>query len=78
MKGYKVDLPIDKIIKKPDKFSDQKNSRNNENYKTWKILNKACVFDELRTNILLEEYDLNTESWCINHIIEQNENNLLI
>ena len=75
MKGYKIDLPIDKINKKPDKFSDQKNSRSNENYKTWKILNKACVFDELRANILLEKYDLNTESGWINHIIEQNENN---
>ena len=69
MKGYKCDLPIDKLNKKRDEFWDQKNSRDNDNYKTWRIINQACVYDELRANMLLEEYGLTTESGRINHII---------
>ena len=53
MKGYKCDLPIDKLNKKRDEFWDQKNSRDNENYKIWRIINQACVYDELRANMLL-------------------------
>ena len=74
MKGYKCDLPIDKLNKKRDEFWDQKNSRDNENYKIWRIINQACVYDELRANMLLEEYGLTTESGCINHIIDSNGN----
>ncbi len=74
MKGYKCDLPIDKLKKKRDEFWDLKNSRENENYKIWRIINQACVYDELRANMLLEEYGLTTESGCINHIIDQDGN----
>ena len=74
MKGYKCELPIDKLNKKRDEFWDQKNSRDNENYKIWRIINQACVYDELRANMLLEEYGLTTESGCINHIIDSNGN----
>ena len=74
MKGYKCNLPIDKLNKKRDEFWDQKNSRDNENYKIWRIINQACVYDELRANMLLEEYGLTTESGCINHIIDSNGN----
>ena len=74
MKGYKCDLPIDKLNKKRDQFWDQKNSRDNDNYKIWRIINQACVYDELRANMLLEEYGLTTESGCINHIIDSNGN----
>ena len=74
MKGYKCDLPIDKLNKKRDEFWDQKNSSDNENYKIWRIINQACVYDELRANMLLEEYGLTTESGCINHIIDSNGN----
>ena len=74
MKGYKCDLPIDKLNKKRDEFWDQKNSRDNDNYKIWRIINQACVYDELRANMLLEEYGLTTESGCINHIIDSNGN----
>ena len=74
MKGYKCDLPIDKLNKKRDEFWDQKNSRDNENYKIWRIINQACVYDELRANMLLEEYGLTTESGCINHIIDSDGN----
>ena len=74
MKGYKCDLPIDKLNKKRDEFWDLKNSRDNENYKIWRVINQACVYDELRANMLLEEYGLTTESGCINHIIDQDGN----
>ena len=74
MKGYKCDLPIDKLNKKRDEFWDLKNSRDNDNYKIWRIINQACVYDELRANMLLEEYGLTTESGCINHIIDQDGN----
>ena len=74
MKGYKCDLPIDELNKKRDEFWDLKNSSNNENYKIWRVINQACVYDELRANMLLEEYGLTTESGCINHIIDQEGN----
>ena len=74
MKGYKCDLPIDKLNKKRDEFWDLKNSHDNDNYKIWRVINQACVYDELRANMLLEEYGLTTESGCINHIIDQEGN----
>ena len=74
MRGYKCDLPIDKLNKKRDEFWDQKNNRDNENYKIWRIINQACVYDELRANMLLEEYGLTTDNGCINHIIDSNGN----
>ena len=55
-------------------LEDQKNSRDNDNYKIWRIINQACVYDELRANMLLEEYGLTTESGCINHIIDSDGN----
>ena len=53
MKGYKCDLPIDKLTKKRDEFWDLKNHRDNENFKIWRVINQACVYDELRANMLL-------------------------
>ena len=74
MKGYKCDLPIDKLNKKRDEFWDLKNNRENDNFKTWRAINQACVYDELRANMLLEEYELTTASGCINHIIDSKGN----
>ena len=74
MKGYKCDLPIDELDKKRDQFWDCKNSRGNPNYKMWRVINQACVYDELRANMLLEEYGLTTHEGCINHIIDQDGN----
>ncbi len=70
MKGYKCDLPIDKLNKKREDFWDKRNDRDNDNFKIWRIINQACVYDELRSNMLLEEYGLTTESGCINHLID--------
>ena len=74
MKGYKCDLPIDELDKKREQFWDCKNSRGNPNYKMWRVINQACVYDELRANMLLEEYGLTTHEGCINHIIDQDGN----
>ena len=74
MPGYKCDLKIDQLNKKRDEFWDLRNSRETENYKIWRAINQACVYDELRANMLLEEYGLTTKSGCINHIIDQEGN----
>ena len=78
MKGYKCDLPIDKLNKKRDEFWSTKTSHENPNYKTWRIINQACVYDEYRANILLEEYDLSTYEGCINHIVDKNNMHYII
>ena len=60
MKGYKCNLPIDKLTEKRDDFWKVKDNHDYPNYKIWRIINQACVFDEYRANILLEEYKLTT------------------
>ena len=74
MKGYKCDLPIDELNKKRDEFWDARNARETPNYKTWNVINQACVYDELRANMIMEEYGLTTKNGCINHIIDQEGN----
>ena len=74
MKGYKCDLPIDELNKKRDEFWDARNARETPNYKTWNVINQACVYDELRANMIMEEYGLTTKNGCINHVIDQEGN----
>lgn len=74
MKGYKCDLPIDELNKKRDEFWDARNARETPNYKTWNVINQACVYDELRANMIMEEYGLTTKNGCINHIVDQEGN----
>ena len=78
MKGYKCDLPIDQLNKKREEFWNNKVSHSNPNYKTWRIINQACVYDEYRANILLEEYELSTYEGCINHIFDKNNFHYII
>ena len=78
LKGYKCDLPIDKLNEKRDEFWSCRNSHNNPNYKTWRIINQACVYDEYRANMLLEQYELTTAEGCINHIIDKKGNHYII
>ena len=78
MKGYKCDLPIDKLNIKRDEFWKVKTSHGNPNYKTWRIINQACVYDEYRAKMLLEEYDLSTYEGCINHIVDKNNIHYII
>ena len=78
LKGYKCDLPIDKLNEKRDEFWSIRNSHNNPNYKIWRIINQACVYDEFRANMLLEQYELRTADGCINHIIDRKGNHYII
>jgi hypothetical protein len=78
MKGYKCKLPIDKLNEKRQKFWDKRNQKGNQNYKVWRIINQACVYDEYRANLLLEQFQLTTASGCINHIIDRKGNHYFI
>ena len=71
MKGYKCNLQIDKLNQKRDEFWNKKNAHGNPNYKIWRVINQACVYDEYRANVLLEEYNLTTYDGCINHIVDK-------
>ena len=71
MKGYKCNLQIDKLNQKRDEFWSKRNEHGNPNYKIWRIINQACVYDEYRANVLLEEYNLTTYEGCINHIVDK-------
>ena len=78
MKGYKCDLPIDKLIQKREEFWGTRNAHNNSNYKIWRIINQACIYDEARARMLLDDYDLKTYDGCINHIIDKKGNHYYI
>ena len=78
MKGYKCNLQIDKLNQKRDDFWSKRNSHGSPNYKTWRIMNQACVYDEYRANVLLEEYNLTTFEGCINHIVDKKGNHYIV
>ena len=78
MKGYKCTLPIDKLNEKRQKFWDTRNKKGSQNYKIWRIINQACVYDEYRANVLLEQFKLTTANGCINHIIDRKGNHYFI
>lgn len=46
MKGYKCDLPIDKLNEKRSEFWSSKSSEDPSTRKTWRVINQACVYDE--------------------------------
>ena len=72
MKGYKCKLQIDKLNKKREDFWNLRNAHGAPNYKTWRIINQACVYDEYRANVIMEENNLTTFEGCINHIVDKN------
>ena len=80
MKGYKCNLQIDKVIQKRDDFWAIRNRHEpeNPNYKTWRIINQACVYDEYRANMLLGEANLRTFEGCINHIVDEKGNHYIV
>jgi len=80
MKGYKCNLQIDKLIQKRDDFWTIRNRHEpeNPNYKTWRIINQACVYDEYRANMLLGEANLRTFEGCINHIVDEKGNHYIV
>ena len=71
MKGYKCTLQIDILNQKREKFWNLRNAHGAPNYRTWRIINQACVYDEYRANVLMEEYNLRTFDGCINHIVDK-------
>ena len=78
MKGYKCNLPIDKLNIRREEFWGTRNAHNNSNYKIWRVINQACYYDEARAKMLLEEYELKTYDGCINHIIDKKGNHYFI
>ena len=68
MKGYKCDLPIDKLNELREKFWSIKTKENPK----WYIIHQICVFDEERANITLGHYNFEVAENCINHIIDNN------
>ena len=78
MKGYKCNLQIDKLNQKREEFWNERGTHGNPNYKTWRIINQACVYDEYRANMLLEEYSLKTFDGCINHIVDKKGNHYIV
>ena len=78
MKGYKCNLQIDKLNQKREEFWDKRNHHDNPNYKIWRIINQACVYDEYRANVLLEESHLTTFEGCINHIVDKKGNHYIV
>ena len=78
MKGYKCTLQIDKLNQKREEFWNLRNAHGAPNYKTWRIINQACVYDEYRANVLMEEYNLRTFDGCINHIVDKYGNHYII
>ena len=78
MKGYKCTLQIDKLNQKREEFWNLRNAHGAPNYKTWRIINQACVYDEYRANVLMEEYYLRTFDGCINHIVDKYGNHYII
>ena len=68
MKGYKCDLPIDKLNELREKFWSIKTKEN----PNWHIIHQICVFDEERANMTLGHYNFEVAENCINHIIGNN------
>lgn len=78
MRAYKCDLKIDELYKKREIFWKIKTNRNENNWITWKIIHRAVSYDEMRANLLLEEYKIKTVNGCINHLIDENGNHYKI
>ena len=74
MKGYKCDLKIDELNKKREFFWNEKTNYKNKNWKIWNVIKRAVLSDELRANLLLEEYNIKTVEGCINHLIDKDGN----
>ena len=65
MKGYKCNLPINKLNELREKFWLTKINED----ENWRIIQQICVFDEERANMTLGRYNFEVATDCINHII---------
>lgn len=68
MKGYKCNLPINKLNELREKFWIKKINEDER----WKIIQQVCVYDEERSNLTLGRYNFEVADNCINHIIGAN------
>ena len=59
-------------------FWNLRNAHGAPNYKIWRIINQACVYDEYRANVIMEENNLTTFEGCINHIVDKNGNHYIV
>ncbi|MCQ2816058.1 MAG: hypothetical protein MJ252_02220 [archaeon] len=53
MKGYKCNLPIDKLNQKRNEFWHSKSKLDPVQKKMWRIINQACVYDECKEIFLI-------------------------
>ena len=75
MKAYKCDLTIDELNKRKEKFwNTVTDCNNNKNWKNWNIIRRAITYDEVRSSILLNEYDIKCKNGCIDHLIDKEGN----
>lgn len=65
MKGYKCNLPINKLNELRDKFWATKINES----ENWRIIQQVCVYDEERSNFVLGRYNFQVYKDCVNHII---------
>lgn len=78
MKAYICNLKIDELNKKREYFWSIKTNINTKNWRTWKIIHRAVLSDEIRSSLLLEEYNIKPVEGCINHLIDDKGNHYKI
>ena len=78
MKAYKCDLTLSELIKKRERFWKMKTNPKNKNWNIWIIIQQAVTYDEYRSSLLLEEYEIQPINGCINHLIDKNGNHYYI
>ena len=74
MKGYKCDLKINELNQLRKHFWEVKTSHSNKNWVVWDTIKRAVEFDESRSSILLEEYNIKPVNGCINHLVDSKGN----
>ena len=74
MKAYKCNLSLTELNKKRERFWKVKTNPKNKNWTNWIIIQQAITYDEHRSCLLLEEYEIKPLNGCINHLIDKNNN----
>ena len=74
MKAYICNLSLSELNKRREKFWKNKINPKNKNWIIWKIIHQAITYDEHRSKLLLEEYEISPLNGCINHLIDNNGN----
>lgn len=71
MKAYKCNLTLNELNKRRERFWKLKTNPKNFNWTIWIIIHQAVVYDEHRSSLLLEEYEIKPLNGCINHLIDK-------